>query len=146
MQLTYRGVTYDYNPVEVEYRGLSWQFRNPKKAPILKATLDLKYRGSAYHLGSSPMVEPQPHDVSARVEPQTAPIAAAPSNLSLADKARLLMMHHGHAIKVRQQAMLERSAEKVGLTMGTSDYWNRIQGKVHPTFRLTYDRSGATLS
>jgi hypothetical protein len=43
--------------------------------------------------------------------------------------------------------MLTRLAGQVGLpNKDASQYWNRIQGKVHPSFRVTYDRSAAAMS
>jgi hypothetical protein len=61
--------------------------------------------------------------------------------------SRRLMIKHQFAIKARQQSMLTRLADQVGLPLqNASSYWNRIQGKVHPSFRLTYDRSAATMS
>jgi len=34
----------------------------------------------------------------------------------------------------------------VGLDADVTQYWNHIQGKVHPSFWSTYDRSGAASS
>jgi len=58
------------------------------------------------------------------------------------------MMRQQRTIKIRQQALLERAAEEVGLTLSTqvSNYWGRIQGKVNPSFRATYHRSHVALS
>lgn len=64
--------------------------------------------------------------------------------MSTQEQARALMMRHHHIIKNRQQSMLNRAAAEVGLE--GADYWNQIQGKVHPSFRASYDRSGATMS
>ncbi|NJK37648.1 MAG: hypothetical protein HC825_11225 [Oscillatoriales cyanobacterium RM1_1_9] len=60
------------------------------------------------------------------------------------EQARALMSRHHHLIKNRQQSLFSRSASEVGLE--TENYWNTIQGQPHPTFRLNYDRSGASLS
>jgi hypothetical protein len=65
--------------------------------------------------------------------------------MSTQQQARALMMRHHHAIKNRQQAMLERAASEIGMDVD-NDYWTSIQGKAQPTFRKTYDRSGASLS
>ncbi|NJO48958.1 MAG: hypothetical protein HC840_05150 [Leptolyngbyaceae cyanobacterium RM2_2_4] len=71
------------------------------------------------------------------------PAAAA----STEDRARSLMMGHHRLIKQRQQVMLSRLAAEVGLTAAdASHYWNHIQGKVHPGFSATYDRSHVALS
>ncbi|MGB7445110.1 MAG: hypothetical protein WA919_28905 [Coleofasciculaceae cyanobacterium] len=66
--------------------------------------------------------------------------------MSTQEQARALMMRHHHFIKNREQSMLNRTAAEVGLDMNNVDYWNHIQGKPHPSFRRTYDRSGASLS
>ena len=57
MQLTYRGVAYEYTPPAVEtkegelagrYRGLDWKFCNPTKTYVQQPNLDLMYRGVTY--------------------------------------------------------------------------------------------------
>lgn len=146
MQLTYRGVKYDYNPPTVmtstastvgKYRGLDVRFRNPVKPLVIPDTLSLKYRGAAYQVGGKP-------------ETATAPTAiAAPQPATLGqsdDLARNLMMKHHRNVKRRQQVMLTRLAAEAGLTADVTQYWNHIQGKVHPSFWNTYDRSNAAMS
>ncbi|GAB4295903.1 MAG: DUF4278 domain-containing protein [Oscillatoriaceae cyanobacterium] len=144
MQLRYRGISYESTPPSVEitqteavgkYRGLDWRFYGIKKAPVQQATLDLKYRGVAYRTNATPVTAAAP--VS---QPVNIPV------FSTADKARSLTIAHSRMIKKRQQAMLLRLTQEVGFTEGISHYWNRIQGKIHPTFRATYDRSAAALS
>ncbi len=148
MKLTYRGTSYEYTPPEVsfesseivgtgKYRGLDWRFRNPKKAMVMPATLELRYRGVAYRPGE---VAQAP-----AAEPAAVP-AAAPALAATVDRSRALMMKQQRQIKNRQQALLSRSANEVGLSENISNYWNRIQGKVHPTFRAMYGRSAAALS
>jgi hypothetical protein len=66
--------------------------------------------------------------------------------MSTQEQARALMMRHHHLIKNRQQSLLGRAAAEVGLEVDTTEYWNHVQGKVHPSFRASYDRSGASLS
>ncbi len=67
--------------------------------------------------------------------------------MSTQEQARALMMRHHHLIKNRQQSMLERTAAEVGLDVDTAaHYWNHIQGKPHPSFSASYDRSHASLS
>lgn len=66
--------------------------------------------------------------------------------MSTQDKARALMMHHYQIIKNRQQSMLGRVGEELGLPGEVSNYWNPIQGKIDPTARMTYDASNATMS
>lgn len=144
MKINYRGVSYEYNPPQVEYgdltqsgkyRGVDVRFRNPKKVPVLQPTLDLIYRGAAYTTNASEqtseVVEVIPTEKPATVQEQ----------------ARALMMNHHRRVKQRQQAMLSRSDARVGLpTAEASHFWNHIQGKVHPSFGDSYDRSGAALS
>jgi len=64
--------------------------------------------------------------------------------MSTQEQARALMMRHSHFVKNRQQSMLSRSAEEVGLD--ADDYCSKIQGKVKSGFRRSYDRSGSTMS
>ncbi|NJN88650.1 MAG: hypothetical protein HC881_23185 [Leptolyngbyaceae cyanobacterium SL_7_1] len=66
--------------------------------------------------------------------------------MSTSDQARALMTRHHHLVKRRQQSMLGRVAVEVGLPAEAATYWNHIQGKPHPTFSKTYDRSRAALS
>jgi hypothetical protein len=141
MQLTYRGVAYEYTPPAVEtkegelagrYRGLDWKFCNPTKVYVQQPSLDLMYRGVAY-----------------QTQTEEGAVATAPISPMghVIDRSRELMMQHQRAIKTRQQAMLTRLANQVGLpSKDAGQYWNRIQGKVHPSFRATYDRSAAAMS
>lgn len=149
MKLTYRGVQYDYNPPAValnhtaevgKYRGVDIRFRTIKSNPVQQPTLDLVYRGAAYRTGAIAVA-------AAPVVNAAAPVADAPAALAdLELKARTLLMGHNRNVKQRQQAMLTRLAGDVGLEADVTQYWNRIQGKVHPSFRATYDRSGAAAS
>ncbi|MFZ9738474.1 MAG: DUF4278 domain-containing protein [Prochlorotrichaceae cyanobacterium] len=141
MQLTYRGVAYEYTPPAVEtkegelagrYRGLDWKFCNPTKQYVQQPSLDLVYRGVAYRTNAA--------DGAAQTAPNR-PVS------HVVDRSRELMISHQRAIKTRQQAMLTRLAAQVGLpSKDAGAYWNRIQGKVHPSFRITYDRSAAAMS
>jgi hypothetical protein len=56
------------------------------------------------------------------------------------------MVRHHHMIKNREQCMLSRVASEIGMPAETAHFWNHIQGKPHPSFRATYDRSHATMS
>ena len=138
MKITYRGIDYDYTPPAVEtaetsevgtYRGVDIRFRTVKKAPVQQPSLDLVYRGVAYRTGEA---APAP--------------AAATAPAGLEDKARAMLLGHHRNVKRRQQAMLGRLAHEVGLTADAGRYWNHIQGKVHPSFWATYDRSHAATS
>lgn len=62
------------------------------------------------------------------------------------NQARALMARHHHLIKNRQQSMLGRTAAELGIDINPTEYWNPVQGKPNPTFRVTYDRSHAGLS
>jgi hypothetical protein len=66
--------------------------------------------------------------------------------MSTQDQVRALMIRHHHMIKNREQCMLSRAATEIGMPAETAHFWNHIQGKPHPTFSTTYDRSHASLS
>jgi len=159
MQLKYRGVSYDYNPPEVEttesqqvgtYRGLEWRFRNPRKPLVLETNLDFKYRGVPYRSGQTVRPETATASVAATAptptQLQAQPAAKASKARSVEEQARALMMAHHTWIKNREQSLLGRAAAEVGLDADAAKFWNHIQGKVHPTFRNNYDRSRATMS
>jgi hypothetical protein len=135
MQLTYRGVTYDYTPPQVnygksketgKYRGAAFRRHILHEFPVPKVEADLTYRGVQYHPG----------------EATKRPISSG----SVTNEARWLMMNHHRTIKQRQQSMLGRLAADIHLNADPRQYWNHIQGKVHPSFRATYDRSAAAMS
>jgi len=107
----------------------------------LPTNLDLLYRGVAYH----------PKAVEGSAQPvqtaeASAPVAAAGRSHVLDELSRRLMMSHQRLIRIRQQSMLLRGTEQIGLHVNVRNFWNRIQGKVHPTFRLNYDRSRVSMS
>lgn len=66
--------------------------------------------------------------------------------MSTQEQARALMMRHYQLIKNRQQSMLERTGEEIGLSTEASHYWNPIQGKIDFNARMTYDLSHAAMS
>ncbi|MEN9224922.1 MAG: DUF4278 domain-containing protein [Thermostichus sp. HHBFW_bins_43] len=147
MELSYRGVDYNYSPATAvvspgkvggRYRGLDWRFRHLTKPPVLPTNLDMLYRGVAYHR-EAPEATAQPVQ-------EPAPVAASTHTHALDGLSRSLMMGHQRAIRIRQQAMLVRGVEQIGLHANVRNFWNRIQGKVHPTFRLNYDRSHVSMS
>ncbi len=156
MKLTYRGISYDYNPPAVQantteevgkFRGVDIRFRTVKKAPVQQPTLDLVYRGVPYQAGTpevatvvaAPVALPTDHVVQATAALST----EAPTT---EDRARLRMMNSHRSVKHRQQSMLSRLATEAGLPAEAAHYWNHIQGKVHPSFWATYSRSGAAAS
>ncbi len=65
--------------------------------------------------------------------------------MSTQNQARALMMRHSLMVKNRQQSMLTRANEEVGLDP-TADGCTTIQGKVRSDVRMSYDRSGASMS
>lgn len=140
MKLTYRGVTYDYNPPTVQYgdptqvgkyRGVDIRFRTIQKEPVQQPTLDLLYRGAAYRTN--------PVESTETAKPATTP--------SIKEQARWLMMNHHKNVKRRQQSMLSRLDAKVGLPASeASRFWNHIRGEAHPSFDASYDRSHAAMS
>lgn len=150
MKLTYRGVSYDYVPAQqqsdapaveapdLRYRGAKYRLNQVAKAESLNALL--KYRGAAY---STQPVAATPAEAVAPVE-VAAPASTA--KLSIQEKARMLTMDHHRMIKNREQSMLARAAAEVGLATDAANFWNHIQGKIQPTFRVNYDRSHAALS
>lgn len=152
MKLTYRGVSYDYNPPVVEsnvtddvgkFRGVDIRFRTGKKATAQQPTLDLIYRGVAYQSGTPAVASV----VEAAPEVAAIPAAPAPATtFSTEDRARMRMMGRHRSVKQRQQSMLSRLAAEAGLPEDAAKYWNHIQGKVHPSFWATYSRGGASAS
>lgn len=138
MKLTYRGISYETNsapatviPVpstDMKYRGASYRRNQAVKTEALNAVMT--YRGAQYNT--------QPVPVK--------PVVAATPEPSIAEKARLLTANHYRTAKKRQQSLLNRAATAVGFTGDVRNYWNHIQGDLHPRFRLDYDRSHSALS
>jgi hypothetical protein len=98
MKLTYRGISYEYNPPEVaveqgtvagKFRGLDWRFRNLKKPLVLQPPANLTYRGVAYSNRAADSVKEQ---------------------------ARWLMLDREKAARNRSESMLKRATDEVGLT------------------------------
>lgn len=147
MKLSYRGVQYESNnqpaavpAVDVRYRGATYRLQQVARSESLNAIL--KYRGAMY--GSQPSAPVAP---AIPIEATTpAPVFVPAPAVSVDQQARFLTMNHHRAVKNRQQSMLSRSASEVGLKANLASYWNHIQGKVHPSFWMTYDRSHTALS
>ncbi|MBO9999645.1 MAG: DUF4278 domain-containing protein [Cyanobacteria bacterium SID2] len=96
MQLTYRGISYNYNPPKVEsapvklvgkYRGLDWRFHTEKHTVVQQPTVELKYRGVAYRQGQEL------------------------NNRPVAERSRYLMAHRAQHSNLVQQSMLRRSVD-----------------------------------
>ncbi|NJK63560.1 MAG: DUF4278 domain-containing protein [Synechococcaceae cyanobacterium SM2_3_1] len=151
MALTYRGVDFQPNllnevsPGQIggKYRGLDWRFRNWSKPAVVKTNLDLLYRGTLHQTQSTLKTQTVTEE---GVTPAPVTLTTPDPLTSVESLARVMMLGHQHALKIRQQAMLERAAEEVGLKADIGSHWDRIQGKVHPSFRESYDRSPATMS
>ena len=143
--LKYRGVAYTATSqpapdvaTELTYRGVTY---SADHTPAVTPASDLKYRGVAYSTGTPVAAEVEAAAVSEAVAPAVQP---APSTN---ERARVLMMNHHRMVKQRQQVMLVRLAESIGLPVDqATPYWNPIQGKVHPSFWATYDRGHASAS
>lgn len=145
MKLTYRGISYEYNPPAVEvtegtpvgkYRGLDWRFRNLKADPVLTPTHNLTYRGVEYCTNLTASSDNVTSDTANTAKPV----------VKVSELARYRTMAHTQAIKKREQSMLNRLAAQVGLDTNKWKFSNHIQGKIHPTFRLNYERASASFS
>jgi hypothetical protein len=64
---------------------------------------------------------------------------------AIEDQARQLMVLRQNRIRGRQLMLLSRLNLELGRA-ATPQNWNHIQGKIHPSFRATYDCWGGTLS
>ncbi|MBD2460036.1 DUF4278 domain-containing protein [Oscillatoria sp. FACHB-1407] len=146
MKLTYRGISYDYNPPQAQvgevvaagqYRGSGVRFRKAQKQLSQQPSLDLKYRGVAYTTGA-----PEPILAPVVVEP-----VAASAIASVDDRLRSLVINHHRNVKQREQVMLSRVAVQVGLpSQYAYQYWNPIQGKINTAVAGTYSRSHVAFS
>lgn len=162
MKLTYRGVSYDYTPPKVEYgpiyasgqyRGAPVVFRTLKDIPIEQPSYNLKYRGVTYASGMAAQTQKRANEAAEGVEatlamPQTpeTTLVTAPAT-SILERARALMMGRHQMIRRREQAMLARLDEEVGLTAkDAADYESHIQGKIRHNFWKSYDRSMSAMS
>lgn len=149
MQLSYRGVQYDYNPAnsaqaepvqpaaDLKYRGAA--YRRGETAKVERLGAIFKYRGAAYsHRPIAPVEPAQPVATPAAV----APVAA----ITFEDKARLLTLSHNRAVRHRHYAMLSRTAGEQGFAGNVANYWNQIQGDMDTALWSDYDRSHAAFS
>lgn len=67
--------------------------------------------------------------------------------MSIQEKSRAIMMRQYQQVKNRQQSMLMRAAQELGLPAEElSHYWNPTQGKIDPTTRTIYGSSNASMS
>ncbi|MEB3292489.1 MAG: hypothetical protein VKJ24_04960 [Synechococcales bacterium] len=56
--------------------------------------------------------------------------------MSIETQARALMVRHQNMVQRRQQAMLSRAAENVGLTGESVNTWIHNQGKSRPSAEM----------
>jgi hypothetical protein len=137
MKLTYRGISYETNNDQTSVPVVNLRDRNARNRLNQEARAEnlnaiLIYRGNAYN------VQPTASTVANTSTPST--------NSSVEERARLLTLNHHRSVKNRQQSLLRRSASEAGLGANIANFWNHIQGGVHPSFGINYDRSHATLS
>lgn len=170
MKLKYRGVSYEctlspapqYGPplATGNYRGAKLTLHTLAEAPP-QPEVELTWRGIRYHAGTcapAPIVAPASIVASDPVAQDEAVLTAdlanatvaaaipAASSLVIADQARSLLMRHHQRIRRREQAMLTRLDEEVGLSAAdAARYESHIQGKTRHDFG-GYDRSGAAMS
>ncbi|AGF50683.1 sll1515 [Synechocystis sp. PCC 6803] len=149
MQLSYRGVKYDYNPPKVEtevlglagsYRGLDYRFRRTTTKNVIQPNVNLTYRGVSFNPAQD--LQPELYTANKKVE-----VAAAPSQISFQDRVRARLHSKTQAIKKRQQSLLVRLAEEIGLSGDQAvNSAVRIQGKVLANFRSDYASQGVAMS
>jgi hypothetical protein len=143
MKLTYRGVSYetpevptaDATPLGLsgKYRGLDYRFRRSQPAYVIPPNVTLTYRGVAFN-------PTRPEDL-----PET--VQQAQPSPSVQERARNQLLRQTQAIKKRQQSLLIRLAEEIGLPgKQVSNYAGRIQGKVAANARASYARLGVAMS
>ncbi|NER81187.1 MAG: DUF4278 domain-containing protein [Leptolyngbya sp. SIO1D8] len=161
MQLTYRGVHYDYAPnprpkfgpvlATGIYRGAPVCFRALAEMPKQPRFI-LKWRGVPYRSGLKVhRVQPTRPEVKpvATSEPSTPSMpesAMATSKPGVFERARVLFIRRHQKIRQREQSMLVRLDEEVGLTAeDATHYESQIQGKVPHDF-AGYDRSNTAMS
>ncbi|MDA0674002.1 MAG: DUF4278 domain-containing protein [Cyanobacteria bacterium] len=168
MELSYRGVSYDYTPNPTPqwgtplgqgtYRGAPITVRTLKEMPA-QPRVDLCWRGVPYRSSSpaAPVPEhralaaPVPLAIATSPSPVGAPPAAAPAPIaiarpSLSERARGLFIRHHQRMRRREQAMLARLDAEVGIPVAVAaQYESQIQGKIPHDFG-GYDRSPAAMS
>ena len=168
MKLTYRGVSYDYTPNPVPkfgsvfavgtYRGAPVSFRALAEMPE-QPSFDLKWRGVSYRSGpkvqrAQPAVQAAAPETiltasAAKSEPDapsTPELETPTPKLGVLERVRNLFMRRHRRIRQREQSMLARLNEEVGLTAeDAARYESQIQGKIPHDF-AGYDRSPTAMS
>lgn len=161
MQLTYRGAHYNYAPNTVPTFGSALATGTYRGAPVaFQALLEvpeqprftLKWRGIPYRSGlkghrvqATTSEMPTPGTAMANITPTPESETAMPK-LSVLEQARVLFIRRHQRIRQREQSMLARLDEEVGLTAeDAAHYQSQIQGKVPHDF-AGYDRSSTAMS
>ncbi|MEO0828517.1 MAG: DUF4278 domain-containing protein [Cyanobacteria bacterium J06635_1] len=150
MLLTYRGVSYNYTPNPMpkfapvyamgSYRGAPVSFYALAEVPE-QLSFDLTWRGVPYRSGPTVQIATAAEPVAAT--PVTTSESAAPNIL---ERMRNLVMRRHRRIRQREQSMLGRLNEEVGLTAeDATQYESEIQGKTPHDFG-GYDRSHKAMS
>jgi hypothetical protein len=114
MQLTYRGLTYNYRPPQVEkpqelgltgsYRGLDYRFRRTGTQNVMQPNVNLTYRGVAFN-PANPVIKAALGTI--------APGETLPQ-VSFQERVRARFYQKNQAIKKRQQSLLLRLAAEIG--------------------------------
>lgn len=154
MKLTYRGVRYDYVPspalkagslfAQGMYRGAAIGFRPIDNVPDAPG-IDLQWRGVAYHSGKTEAAEVTAALPASPSAPTTAPVEV-PTPMTMADRSRSLFLSHHRRIRRREQGMLVRLAQKIGVPLDdVAHYESQIQGKIPHDFS-GYDDSHCAMS
>jgi hypothetical protein len=66
--------------------------------------------------------------------------------MNIQENSRELRVRQYQQIKNRQQSMLMRAAQQLGLSQEISGYWNPTQGRIDSTLRVLYETSHASMS
>jgi hypothetical protein len=154
MQLTYRGVSYNYTPNPMPPLGPIFATGKYRGAPVTFCTLqempaqpseDLVWRGVPYRSGHpAPVATPAP--VTATAPTPTPNTANQTEKVDLGAVARSLFIRHHQRIRRREQGMMVRLAAEVGIPVeDAAHYESQIQGKVPHDFG-GYDRSSTAMS
>jgi hypothetical protein len=153
MQLTYRGINYDYTPNPApkmgptidtgHYRGAPVTFQAMAELPEQPAA-DLTWRGVDYQTGLTGKTSVT--DLPATPESAIEIAAAQAPALSISDRARSLFIRRHQRSRKREQGMMVRLAAEVGLPIEeAAHYESHIQGKLPHDF-AAYDRSSMGMS
>jgi hypothetical protein len=66
--------------------------------------------------------------------------------MSVQQQARALMSRHHQLVRNREQSMLLRTLDEVGLDVDTTRYHSHLQGMTPNSFGQNYDRSHTAMS